>query len=92
LRAGHATDIAITFYNYDMPDLQGNGPGLAEDSKAMSGYFASFARSGVPSAEGQPVWPRYDTATRATMLLNSRCHVENDPDSEERKFWQSAVG
>jgi Carboxylesterase type B len=92
LRAGHATDLALTFYNYDMPDLQGNGPGLDEASKAMSGYFASFARSGVPSAAGQPAWPRYDTATRATMLLNSRCRVENDPDSEERKFWQSAVG
>jgi para-nitrobenzyl esterase len=92
LRAGHATDIALTFYNYDIPDLQGNGPDLAEASKAMSGYFASFARSAVPKAEGQPAWPRYDTASRATMLLNSRCRVENDPDSEERKFWQSAVG
>jgi para-nitrobenzyl esterase len=90
LRAGHATDIATTFYNYDMPDLQGNGPGLAEDSKAMSGYFASFARSGVPTAADQPAWPRYDTNTRPVMLLNSQCRVENDPDSDERKFWQSA--
>ncbi|GAA0585498.1 carboxylesterase/lipase family protein [Rhizomicrobium electricum] len=91
LRAGHATDIAITFYNYDIPDLQGNGPGLAEASKAMSGYFASFARSGVPSAAGQPAWPRYDTARRAVMLLNSQCRVADDPDGEERAFWQSSA-
>ena len=90
LRAGHATDIATTFYNYDIPDLQGNGPGLAEASKAVSGYFASFARSAVPTATGQPSWPRYNTGTRPVMLLNSQCRVENDPDSEERKFWQSA--
>ncbi|HEY0283537.1 MAG TPA: carboxylesterase family protein [Rhizomicrobium sp.] len=89
LRAGHASDISLVFYNYEFKDLQGQGPGLAEASKAMSGYFTGFARSGVPSAEGQPQWPRYDTNTRAVMLLNSQCRVVNDPDSEERKFWQS---
>jgi para-nitrobenzyl esterase len=89
LRAGHATDIATTFYNYDIPDLQGNGPGLAEASKAISGYFASFARNGVPTAAGQPAWPRYDTTRRPVMLLNAQCHVANDPGGEERQFWQS---
>ncbi len=89
LRACHASDIAVVFYNYEIPDLQGNGPGLAAASRAMSGYFASFARNGVPSAHGQPAWPRYDTDTRAVMLLDSRCRVALDPDGEERKLWQS---
>jgi para-nitrobenzyl esterase len=89
LRACHASDIAIVFYNYEMTDLEGHGPGLAAASRAMSGYFASFARTGVPSAHGQPGWPRYDTATRAVMLLNSRCRVALDPQGEERKLWQS---
>lgn len=89
LRACHASDIAQVFDNYDMPDLEGNGPGIAAVSLAMSGYFASFARSGVPSVKGLPAWPRYDTNTRATMILNTECHVENDPDSGLRKMWQS---
>jgi len=89
LRACHASDISLVFYNYEYKDLEGDGPGLAEASKAMSGYFTSFARSGVPFAEGQPQWPRYDTAKRAVMLLDSRCRVVDDPDGEERKFWQS---
>ena len=89
LRACHASDIAIVFYNYEMTDLQGRGPGLRAASKAMSGYFASFARSGVPAAGGQPAWPRYETATRAVMLLDSRCRVAPDPDGEERKLWRS---
>jgi para-nitrobenzyl esterase len=72
-----------------MPDLEGNGPGLAEAAKAISSYFASFARNGVPSAAGQPTWPRYDTATRPVMLLNTQCNVVNNPDGEEREFWQS---
>ncbi len=89
LRACHASDIAIAFYNYRMLDLQGNGPGLAATSSAMSGYFSSFARSGVPSAPGQPAWPRYDAATRAVMLLNARCGVATDPNGEELRFWES---
>lgn len=89
LRACHASDIAVVFYNYEMPDLQGHGPGLAATSKAMSSYFTSFARSGIPSARGQPAWPRYDTRKRAVMLLNSRCRVAIDPGADERRLWQS---
>ncbi|HEX8755273.1 MAG TPA: carboxylesterase family protein [Steroidobacteraceae bacterium] len=89
LRACHASDIAIVFYNYEMTDLQGRGPGLPAASRAMSGYFASFARTGAPAAEGQPGWPRYQTATRAVMLLDSRCRVALDPDGEARKLWRS---
>jgi len=88
-RAGHASDISVAFLNYEILDLQGNGPGLAEASMAMSSYFTSFARNGIPSAKDQPQWPRYDTAKRAVMLLDSRCRVVDDPDGEERKFWQS---
>lgn len=89
MRAGHATDISVVFLNTDMPDLEGNGPGLAEASKASSSYFASFARNAVPTAEGQPAWPRYDTAQRKVMLLNSQCQVAEDPDSAERKLWST---
>ena len=89
--AGHASDIAVVFYNYEIRDLQGDGPGLAEISRAMSGYFTSFARSGVPTAQGQPAWPRYNTHQRAVMLLNSKCQVAMDPDREERELWQSLV-
>jgi para-nitrobenzyl esterase len=89
LRACHASDIAIVFYNYEMTDLQGSGPGLRAVSSAMSSYFASFARNGAPTARGQPAWPRYDTAAREVMLLNSRCEVISDPNGEERRFWRS---
>jgi para-nitrobenzyl esterase len=86
--AGHASDISLVFLDYDMPDLEGNGPGLADAAKAISSYFASFARNGVPSAADQPSWPRYDATTRPVMLLNAQCNVVNDPDGDERQFWQ----
>jgi para-nitrobenzyl esterase len=89
LRACHASDIAVVFDNAEIPDLQGNGPGLAAAAQAMSGYFASFARSGVPAAQGQPAWPRYDTQRRAVMLLNTECRVAYDPGRDERELWHS---
>jgi para-nitrobenzyl esterase len=88
-RAGHASDIAMVFTNYEFKDLQGQAPGMAAASKAMSSYFTSFARSAVPAAADQPAWPRYNSEKRPVMLLNSECRVVDDPDSEERKLWQS---
>jgi len=89
LRAGHATDIALTFDNSEIPDLQGNGPGVAEAAHNMSGYFAGFARSGVPTAEGQPAWPRYDATARQVMLLDATCRATADPTADQYRFWQS---
>ncbi|GAA0554318.1 para-nitrobenzyl esterase [Rhizomicrobium palustre] len=89
IRAGHASDISLVFLNQEILDLQGNGPGLNEAAHAMSSYFTSFARNAAPKAANQPAWPRYSTAKRPVMLINSQCQVVNDPDSEERKFWQS---
>jgi para-nitrobenzyl esterase len=88
-RAGHASDISVAFLNHEILDLQGNGPGLGETAAAMSSYFASFARTAVPTAVGQPAWPRYDTANRAVMRINTACTVTNDPDGEERAYWQA---
>jgi len=89
LRAGHATEIAMKFYNYDIPALEGNGPGVAEASKNMSSYWTSFARHGHPQVQGLPAWPRYELEHRPTMLINTQCQVVNDPDSPIRQLWES---
>jgi carboxylesterase type B len=34
-----------------------------------------------------PAWPRYDTARRATMVLDAECRVVDDPDSDVRRLW-----
>jgi para-nitrobenzyl esterase len=34
-------------------------PAEAALSSAMADYWANFARSGVPTAAGQPAWPAY---------------------------------
>jgi len=89
LKSCHASDIGPTFYNYDQRGLHGTGPGLPDASRNLSALWTSFARTGKPSARGVPEWPKYNTKTRPTMLVNSTCTVVNDPDAEIRKMWQS---
>ena len=91
LKAGHATEITLKFLSYDQAGLEGNGPTLAGAAHNMSALWASFARTGTPSAPGQPAWPAYDTTNRATMLIDAECKVVDDPDAAERQLWQGLM-
>jgi para-nitrobenzyl esterase len=54
----------------------------------MSEMWSTFARTGHPGAKGQPNWPAYDTAKRATMEIDAQCKVVDDPYSIERRLWE----
>ncbi len=88
LKAGHATEITLKLLCNDQPGLEGTGPTLSAAAHNMSALWASFARTGTPSAPGQPAWPRYDAQRRATMLIDAQCTVADDPDAVERQLWQ----
>jgi para-nitrobenzyl esterase len=92
LRAGHATEIAPKFDNYDIVTLEGNGPGVREVSRNMSTLWTSFARHGRPGATTLPSWPRYELKHRSTMLIDVRCQVVDDPDKSIRELWESLRG
>src|SRR6185312_4717065 len=89
MRACHSCEIAVMSYNYDMRSPRANGPDAAEVSRKMSSLWASFARSGTPSADGVPRWPRYDRKNRATMIIDAQCRVTEDPDRRIRQMWES---
>lgn len=58
----------------------------------MRGYWANFAKRGVPSAAGQPRWPRFDSHDQRMLSLElPRPRVETDFAAEHRcGFWGSA--
>ena len=72
LHAFHASELPYVFGTADRtPPLWPAVPKTpAEErlSDAVTDYWASFARSGVPSAAGQPQWPAYGTE-RAYMAF-----------------------
>ena len=59
----------------------------AAAAKNMSRMWATFARTSRPGVPGQPTWPAYDLQSRATMMIEARCHVAKDPYPNERQVW-----
>jgi para-nitrobenzyl esterase len=91
LGACHALEIPFAWNTLDtgMSRLFA-GPAddaMRELAASMHGAWASFARTGTPSAPGLPEWPAYDEERRATMVLDMPCRVEDDPAGVDREAW-----
>jgi para-nitrobenzyl esterase len=54
----------------------------------MSQGWINFARDGDPSQPGL-TWPKYDAASRQTMIFNTISHSVSDPDRAARVFWST---
>jgi len=84
LKAMHCMEIPFVF---DNPDAGKPMTGSGEDRYALaakiSGAWVAFARTGNPSQKGL-AWPSYDANKRATMILDDKCEVADDPRKEVR--------
>ncbi len=88
LGAMHASDIPLVFNTVASPTtLAGDRADRFAAAKNISTMWATFARTGKPSAPGQPAWPAYDLKTRQTMVLDVACSVVPDRFWAERKLW-----
>jgi len=84
LRAAHGIDGSFYFDNTEFLEItRGNAEAKALATRA-SAAWASFARSGTPSARNLPAWPEYSVARRETMVFAGTPHVENDPLRDDR--------
>jgi para-nitrobenzyl esterase len=54
----------------------------------MNAAWIAFTRSGNPNTKEIPEWPAYNTETRATMIFDNVCRVENDPERDLRLLWR----
>jgi para-nitrobenzyl esterase len=91
LRAGHATEIQAKFENADIHGLMGTAPDRFQAARNMGEVWAAFARTGHPKVTGAPAWPAYNLQTRATMLIEVKCTLVNDPNKAEREIWQATT-
>ena len=93
LGSPHASDINLKFANTDknLDSLLNSdqSPGRLATARHMSGLWAGFAHKGRPAAADVPTWPAYTPKKRATMWLDAECKIVNDPDRDERLFWQN---
>jgi para-nitrobenzyl esterase len=90
LRAHHGLDVGFVFDNLAVtrtlvPDTEDN----QRVATRMSHAWATFAKTGTPSAPGTPDWPRYEPGRRQTMLIDDEWTVEDDPRSFAREMWST---
>jgi para-nitrobenzyl esterase len=83
LGACHYLEVAFTF---DTLRSEGadwlTGPDAPQDlADVMHRAWVSFVTTGDPG------WPRYTTAERATMVFDAASAVADDPDGDERRLW-----
>jgi para-nitrobenzyl esterase len=91
-RACHCIELPFMFDSlphWAAPMLEGGDPaGMAALAAQMRDSWAAFVRTGSPNVAGLPEWPRYDTATRRTMLFDVPSRVANDPAGRKRwRYW-----
>jgi para-nitrobenzyl esterase len=89
----HALELGFVFGTYNMK-LAGAffGAGASADalSDAMIECWTNFARSGDPSGRASGTWPRYDTATRSTMVFGDGApHIVDRPNEARRLVWDA---
>jgi para-nitrobenzyl esterase len=85
LKSLHTLEIPFVTANVqEAPSMTGTGKDRLPLEEKMSAAWASFARTGNPNHKGLPNWPKFDTKTRATMILANECKVVNDPYAAER--------
>lgn len=81
--AYHGAEIP---YVFDTLDAQ-KGWRVADEDRAvatqMSGYWASFIRTGAPGGRGTAHWPRYEPGRNPMrMRIATHSRAEHDPDYE----------
>lgn len=92
LGACHAIDVPFVFDNLDRRGvdffLGGIDDGTRAVAHAASRAWLAFARAGDPHHDGLPAWPRYSAEQRSVLAFDRTCTVLDDPDPDERAFWQ----
>jgi para-nitrobenzyl esterase len=95
LGACHALEIPFVWDNLAASGAEmfigGRSVDHDELARRMADAWVAFARDCVPSADGLPDWPMYDTERRATLRLDAAAlEVVDDPMAPERQLWDGA--
>jgi para-nitrobenzyl esterase len=91
----HALELPFVFGTLGHPVISmfsGSGQQASELSEKIQHAWASFAWCGKPEVKELGEWRAYDLPQRATMVLGKECKLLEDPNREERLFWESLGG
>lgn len=60
-------------------------------SSEMFEAWKVFLRGETPAGAGLPEWPEYTSETRATMIFDTRNHVDKQPQEAELRLWDGVL-
>jgi para-nitrobenzyl esterase len=85
-RAEHTIDIAFAYDNVKASRLSADAPGAQALADQVSEAFIAFFRTGNPNTPKSklPEWPKFDAASRPTMVFDTAPKLVNDPIREQR--------
>jgi para-nitrobenzyl esterase len=89
LKSPHALEIPFVFDTVKTSPLTGASPTRFALAEKMSRTWIAFAHHGNPNNDLIPEWPAYSERSRATMIFDNQCRIENDPHGQERLAWKS---
>jgi para-nitrobenzyl esterase len=92
LKSFHALDVPFVFETIDVGGYTGGSEAARDLSGRIAATWTAFARTGNPDNPAIPHWPAYTAADRATLVLDSKCRVENDYGREARLLWKEVAG
>ena len=72
----------MCYHGAEIPYAFANATDNSDIVDEMSGVWASFARTGEPSAEGVPTWEPYTREGGATMILGAQPELVHNHDLE----------
>lgn len=85
--AYHSLDIPLVWRRPHAWDLAAE-TALGE---TLQRAWVVFLSGGAPAAPGLPAWPRYNPASRPTMILNNTSRVEKTPQDAELHLWDGVL-
>jgi para-nitrobenzyl esterase len=90
-RSIHCIDLPFCFDNTDRNEnLTGGGPGPRALAAKVSEAWIHFARNGSPNHGGIPNWPAFSAESCPTMIFDTQCKSQNNPDKAERQAIETA--
>ena len=85
--AVHGVDLGLVLGNARNL-IAGNGFEARKMAEIVGSAIIAFGKTGDPNCDKVPNWPAYDIGSRATMIFDTECRVENDPTRELRLLWE----
>ena len=91
LGACHAIDVPFVFGTQRLTRRWlGQGDDVNALARTIGDAWVAFARSGDPRTDAL-AWPRFEPASRKTMVLDRECRVEVRPREPERVCWNEII-